>query len=479
MNRPFIFAIIAFALFGCGGGRGGGGPTLTVNQGSVKFEGSQLVPNFASSGSSVYSLTGAITRATFADLTPTIEETEIFVGYRTAEGTYRISAMDPSGNGLRTVCAVPDVPSNIRVSPAGTWVYFTLGTSLYRILAAGGSLVPILSNVSDYSLTTSGAKIVYYNSAGFGWFRANADGTTPVLITASLTHQRCIGCVSDTAVWVMGTGDPFPVSSMDINTGGILDSVSIGNVTMTQNTMRTNVTGLPAWGLVTITGTGGYQKMTTLSLAETSYRVTGPGIGGDIECSPQPDGKGMVTANGPLPSVFVHRPGTGSVLIFEPAGFVGGLGWGPFISSRSFVGSGLYTTGACATLFSENGNRLPGLVLADCVTRTSAVLQKVSPDAGNNVVFRLDCDNLSKLHYSNLMTYALTGVVTSATGLKGAFISFNAENGNVTSVVTFTRAPAVRKTATGLRLEGDGIFEHVITTGKTPQKRSHPSSVEL
>lgn len=78
----------------------------------------------------------------------------------------------------------------------------------------------------------------------------------------------------------------------------------------------------------------------------------------------------------------------------------------------------------------------------------------------------MNCDNLTKLHYTKSNSFAQVGVIGSLAGLKGPFIAFNAETRRVSNIVTFTKKPSVDRTPQGIVLEGGELVDHFDAEGK-------------
>ncbi|MEQ1824171.1 MAG: hypothetical protein ABL949_16815, partial [Fimbriimonadaceae bacterium] len=209
------------------------------------------------------------------------------------------------------------------------------------------------------------------------------------------------------------------------------------------------------------------------SLVGTINSGTTTGSIGTLAASP--DGKSLVgSVVGSTDTVFTCTadPSQFSRTTIVNEYILGSTYWSPFVTSRQFVPANVYTTGAAALLFSEFGKRMPALVLADCTTRASMVVTKAVSDNLSNVVYRLDCDDLSKLHYTKANSYAFNSVVTAAAGLKGCFVSFDAQSGEVTSVLTFTRSPSTRRVAGGFQVAGEGMVYFNLRTKHSLEPQS-------
>lgn len=95
---------------------------------------------------------------------------------------------------------------------------------------------------------------------------------------------------------------------------------------------------------------------------------------------------------------------------------------------------------------------------------------EVSGPSAANVVFRLDCDQLSRLYYTDDNSFRYRTVVGAAGSLKGAFVSFDASTGSVDSIVTFTKRPQAKWQAGRLMLTGgENLAVAMPVTGSTRQ----------
>lgn len=436
--------------------------TETVQQGDVTVRGDSLAASVTFNGSTVYTMTGNITNATYNDLNPTLPETEIFASVQaTVVSEHSIIAMSPDGTGVRTLATLPAsnfVPQEMSVSPAGTWLYYLqytgAHTSLFRIPTAGGSPVQIIDDCASYALSPNGAQILFRLLSHDGWHTANADGSGSVLVSSNTTYPYVLGYVNDKLAWLSSASGNAVIAQLSITNGsvGTLNT----NTGLYTDMGHTTFGHLPVWGFSNESAIWSIFGSSSSDLLQNCFQKSPAEIAiYHNGISPDPTGKSAVIAH------YAGGPGPGITIVGQTFSMIANnfysasaVAWGPFVKTRSFVGSGLYSTGAGAVLFSESGKTLPAIVLADAVTRTSCALTKISGDGNKNIAFRLDCDNLKKLHYSNMKNYALTKVIDTATGLKGAFISFDSDTGDIASVITFTKAPNARRTASGVHLEG-------------------------
>lgn len=479
MRRAFgLLGVLALSLVvGCGGGGGSSvtGPTETVSAGSVEVTGTNLATAAYAPGSTLYAVTGNISGAIYNDLSPTLAETEVYYCWRDDFSNWRLGAVLPFledgvaasfGDGsVRFINDIVGTPVEMRVDPQGNWVYLTLQTTtrrLYRYPAFGGPRQLISSDCNAFAFTPSGSQIVFTKaSTGNELWRMNPDGSNLKQIGLSMpsTFDSLWGCVSEDIVRGFGIVTPTPgttvgqsVIDVQISTGTVFQNgtgVSIGRVGLAQN-------GSCQWGFL---NDGSWRLFRSIGRSlnpdDLTFAVTPNYASNHLDICPSPDGsRAIITTNAPGGQLGRVTDGTSNTVLFGEQQ-VGEVAWGPYIRSRIFAGSGPFVGGSGAILFSENGEVLPVVVAADAVTRNSCVITRVSADGAKNTVYRLDCDNLSKLYYGVSPVYSYRPLVLSATGLKGAFISFSSESGKLVSVVTFAGSPNTSATADGVVVEGD------------------------
>lgn len=454
---PLSFGLL-FAV-GCGGGGAGpaSAPDQQVGPMTVSGEVRALAPTLLSGGATLYAITGTVSKVNFTDANPTVDETEVvFVG---ARGTaFAIMACSPDGTGLRVI--LNDVGIVPRMEVIGDWVYYVTPTEdLRRVRLSGGASVLVKATVSRFSSNLAGTKVYAYQTPSVTWpngrfISFNLDGTgvahmfpAPFTMTSA---DYFPGLLSDGSLVLVDNTGPTSTSFTAHSVNGtqrpggknhseIGESVSMENGTdlvylkTVGYTQRLLASGISSW------------QLETLSAPRSDY-----------DMAIAPGGSRIAFANGVTfgsTGILVDTvPLTATNRIFAGSALV--VSWGPLVKARTFVGTGGAFSAAGAFLFSERGSVLPAVVWADATTRSSIQLTKVSADGAQNVVYRLNCDDLTKLSYSNSLNYTPTHVVTAASGLKGAFISFNGDTGKVESLSTFAATPTVSVVDGTLKIEG-------------------------
>lgn len=462
MRTVAALGIVGLLLVsGCGGGGGGtaSGPLEKVGAGSVEATGTNLLLDVQAPGATLYALTGNISGAIYNDLSPTLDETEIY--YCSKDdifGNWRLQAISPGDGSVRFIADLVGSPREMRVDPAGNYVYLILQTTsqrLYRYPTAGGPRQLISSSCSSFALTPSGHKVVFIKAGtNDGIWKMNPDGTGVALAHNATIYTTIWGCTSDDSVRVYDS--VVQVSDIKLTGVGLTpqdNTNGFGSVSMSQD-------GTAEWGFV-LDGTWHLFRSAGRFVDASSSTVytTTPYASSHIDIGSSPDAtKAVVSTSSTGTAVGRITDGTSNTIILEEQALAQ-VAWGPFVRSRIFAGAGPFVSGAGAVVFSEYGEVLPAVVLADAVTRSSVVVTKVSTDGSKNTVYRLNCDNLSKLYYAVNPAYRYQAIVTSATGLKGAFISFASDTGKLVSVVTFSGTVNAAATSDGVVIEGD-LTEH-------------------
>jgi len=457
MRARNLTLLAVLLISGCGGGGSdlppAGGSTVTA--GNLQLTGTLDPVSFTSGiGANVYALTGSITKATMTDPNPTLDETEIFTSMTSNIGD-ELVAMSPSGSNQRVVAT--GVNANF-LAVSTTYVYYlqSATSTLYRVPYGGGTATTLKTGVLSFALSPDGSKLLYITAVSELRY-CNADGTGDNLIT-SPGPRIVMGFLSSTKGLIFdGSGNLY---SAALSPGGSI--VGIGSyaglsVAGTQaNAHKVAWYDGASLHSSIFTPTGSMSDLTT-PIASTFLRSIGYA----------PDGSAFALArSGTIDLLELWYPDLTPGSVLGRDYFYHSVAWGPFMASRQFLPSGTFATAGAAILFSETSSRVPSVVIADATTRTTMAATRVSVDGAVNITYRLDCDQLTKLFYSKGANYALNQVVNSISGLKGAFVSFDATTGLLSSVVTFTKRPTVSHRSGSLVIEGDGLTLHDLKASK-------------
>lgn len=471
MRQRAALALLSLTLVaaGCGGGGAAGlstGPDPQTQVGPMSVQGDvrALAPTVTSGGATLYAVKGSVNGATMMDASPTVEETEVYFVSDRSTGI-SIMACSPDGSGLRVLTPTAFIT---QMQVFGGFVYFvettdSINYTLKRVNSAGGIPSTVKANVSHFTLNPSATKIYGYQLPTANWPQGrfmsfNPDGSGVAHMfpppTALGPFDYLPGVTSDgSLVWadyVNGVGMTYKAYSL----GGVLrSSTDLGYFPEAVSMENGKDIVYDRYDSVFYRNDIGYTTIWPRGEVGIANRY-------DNRSAVSPGGTHFAFSNnGAEPGIYVHAPGDAAGLkIHSNRGR--GVAWGPLITQRDFfAGTGFSSAGAL--LFSERGLVLPAVVWADATTRNTIMLTKVSADGAQNVVYRLDCDQVTRLAYSNSLNYTPVNVAgATAAGIKGAFISFSADSGKVASITTFKGTVSALLEDGFLKVSGaDAVFK--------------------
>lgn len=473
-GRGSLFVLAGCLLLsGCGGGSGTGGAVVgggggVATAGMFTLEGQVTDPQILAAGDeggNVYGITGNITSATMRDPEPTDAEGEI-VFYETNSAGKVIMAMGPDGTGLRQICVAPGAVNQIHTEPTGSYLYFQANNAIYRVSVRGGTPTLILSDVESFALTPSGSVIVAERNSSNQIVKCTSSGGSVQILSTPATEQIVLSCPSESyAVLWQGTD----INSL-VLTAGSTPAFRFGSGPN------------PAYYVNQAASGGLFVRMDGSVADKYNYNmayVSAPGEEQDWDRNSTDNVRKFVyLAASPQGTAFIGREylAASQISLISPSFEVirelheganaGPMNWTRPVAARAFVGAGTsYPTGVGAMLFAEVGTTVPSVVFADAVTRASISLTPVSQQGSSNVIYRIEGDNLNKLAYTKTNGYVINTVISAASGLKGALVSFDAATGKVTTVVTYTKKPTVNRTAAGYEISGEGIADVIDGSG--------------
>lgn len=463
MRRAW-FPLVPFGMLlaGCGGGGSTltSGPDPETRVGPMNVEGSveTLAPTVTPGGATLYAVSGSVNGAKMTDANPTVDETEVFFASDRASGI-GIMACSPDGRGLRFVTATSYVQS---IKVVGGFVYYVetpdaVVYSLMRVKASGGSPTTVKSNISQFAFNLAQDKIYGYQLPSASWpngrlMSFNTDGTATSHMFATdfalSSNDFLAGVTSDGSILLVDLQSPSFSAYKTFSPGG------------SPRGATSFAAGAECVGMENGTDVF-YQRVASVfervfvgSTGIWPREVVGVANRYDNRVAVSPGGTHFAFSNDHTATgIYVHEPGNVAGLkVYGQRGRA--VAWGPFITQRDFF-AGLGFSSAGAMLFSERGPVLPAVVWADATTRNSITLTKVSADGGQNVVYRLNCDQLTRLAYSNSLNYTPVDVAgATESGVRGAFISFNAESGKVETLTTFKGTVNATQKDEGLLVSG-------------------------
>lgn len=470
-----VAALFILSLVGCGGGGSEGAlAPESMNSGQLAAEGRGLKP-YAASGTSatIFGISGAITRAVYNDVNPTMSETEIVFSDYYGES---IKAIAPDGTGERTILTgAGQQISWIRVSLNASWVYFQAydsGTGTYtikRVAIGGGTPTTIATGAATgFALTPDAAKIVYRLSGSGNLYYANADGTSPVLIASGVFYQ-VVHCpdTTHTVLWdISGL-----LYSVTMAAGQTLSAIAAAEYAA----FGTNPTTARIWGWDSGASVWRWEKarITAVNMTGTSnFFAYDAGNFNVMESQVGPDDRTLaIPQASPEAGLYVADFPTPNFSPVWRGGYVGACAWTPYIPTRNLVNTGSVYTAAGAVLTSQVGSVTKAFVLLEATTNSSTSLTRVDTDSGAEIVYQIDCDAIKKMHYSDTNNYALKAIVPSQSTNKAALVSFNGTTGRVQTIITVVRKPEFITTRNGKELVADCIGEiYSAENGMQPMK---------
>ncbi|MCC7435119.1 MAG: hypothetical protein IT363_10580 [Methanoregulaceae archaeon] len=463
--------LLVVAVAGCGGG-GAGAMTPEPDQsaGPMRVQGNLNLPvvDVLTGGLTVYGFSGAITKAYWTDATPTLEETELVFARSSLRTGEVILACEPDGSNERTIVSLSAIPKQVRVSPDGAWLYYVEGTTLKRIPMGGGAPTQVLTDVNSFALTPSGTRAVVHRPTSNVISVVNVNGTgVEVRLDSTVTNDAgIVGCLSEeAAVFINYRWATNP----SVGTLQLTGPSQTYNYFFTGSNSSVRDVALDARrDMVYVYCESSDLKTRVWEYAFILHAMLIREVRDDLPQTPFPVSSSFAPDN--LRMVAIRTTNPPSLVTLDRDFNVTGTivqdvfmryvtDWAPAPTFRTFVGAGNYASGAAAVLFTDKGGRTPAVVLADCSTRASMTLTRVSETSDATLIYRLECDNLTKLHYTKSNSFTQVSVVGSITGLKGAFISFNGETGRVSNVVTYTKRPTISRSGRQWAVEGEGIAE--------------------
>ena len=448
----------------------------------MRFEGQVNTPESAvTSGVTCYAVTGNITTATLLDANPTPAESEILYS-RDGPSGWEIVGTNPDGTGFRSVVAnMPQAAYGLAVDPSGKYVYYTRNGNLQRTEIRDGTSNTILAGETSFGFNASGSKIAYRKAGTDQLWTANSNGSGAILLNSYPGGTpEVLGCIDDQYMMVRDTLGNQQFYAVDLTTGvasTAVDYSSAGPVFLVGYSaferclyvyfLNTQASKFQMHRLILPHGTHGVEQHLTYNDAN-------------------PLTIGITASGGPAPQMLAafdnHRFKTldaygANVREWPIDNHVYGTAWPAARSSLPMAGIGTpFLSGAGAILISEMSTRTPAVIVADAVTRTSMVTTSLNDSGNGNPLYRIDCDNLSKLSSASANGYAWKHWVSGATGLKGAIVSFDGATGTIANIVTFNRKPTVSQQGGEWTIEGDLVS---IYDGKTGKARPVSARVTL
>jgi len=472
---PASFAavlLMALALNGCGGSSGagvstgggtssGGSPIMT-NSGPFTFTASIALPpvtmggrnaavvGFA--GGTITSATAKLPPPSSTNLTAALAntliaydddgQTKIFnygtdAIYPIGEGIGTTFSTSPSFSGVGNRLAVAQRDSN---SVAQTFVESLDGSSKVAIGRASGSVNPSPAYSPDGSkiaflcLDSAGKKRLALVPAGGGSTTFITDGTdNPANPVWSPDGTKVV------YVDQLAGSDRWSPMTFAVSSGGV--PIPLGVSPPGTAPFITFLGGDPgdlveSYNFSGTTFTERFRNGSRVVLSENADIVNG--------ISGSPIGKFLLIGDSTTNTINLlnaDAPTLTPTPLIAGNGLVRSPNWGPYLTSKTLIGSGgAFGVSAGAILYGAAGSTVGGIVSVDAVTKSSISVQ---PQGNSNptqsIIFAtVTGTNLTSFKYMNGLNGAVVTVFSGTSpGVSGALVSFDADTGNVLSVVTY------------------------------------------
>lgn len=466
-QRLGLLALCLVLLSGCGGGgdstpvNGGGGSVIAA--GPMRMTGTVGQPQVWMGGPlTTYALTGNITSANYVDTNPTLQESELLYSRMGPAGNEILGVNFGDGSVRTIIPNMPQYATNLCVDPSGRYCYYIRSNNLQRTDIRDGTSNTLIAGVDSFAFTEDGSQLVYRKNGTDQLWHAASNGSGQTLYGSYPTEQpQVLGCVNAQYMFVRGTGAlAGRIYLMNVSTGALISGAGYNNATIywMAYSYREHAVYVHF-----------YQSIWPVG---EQYRIERIGI----IIPPNTIGyEPFLKAGAPLPIVGAMGGPEDQTLAgwtdsqaeaIDPYGTpmyssvhntrVFGCAWVGARTSVKMAGASTpFATGVGGMMFSEVGPTMPTVVVVDAVTRNSVTITSLSNGTDGNSVYRVDCDDLSRLSYANGGGYAWTHLIGAPSGLKGAVISFQAETGKIGNVVTFNKKPTVIRAGKGWQVTGD------------------------
>ncbi|MFI5385931.1 MAG: TolB family protein [Fimbriimonadales bacterium] len=444
LKSRFPFTASSLALLvaaGCGGGSGGagGGQTTTMGQVAITYTSNPQSRVGSTTGSvAVVGLAGAALTTVSFNPPPNIADTKIsfLMG-----GEIRLYSLRDS-----SVATVPLSMTGIKwpaISGDGrlAFIYFDQATTkdqIYTCDLDGSHLTRVTANGIYHeqpSWSPDNTKLVFQN------------GTTNVLFTVSATGG------SETSLAVVGAYPSWSPDGTRIaydDTFGTVFTIPATGGTPTAMfgvAVATPSSTMPVWTpdskSLVVSAANGPNRGACLVAADGTRNnlvLTTPPVSssGDLFPSVAPDQSAIVVerlgtnVNLWTAPFFAGAPATRIVDTTPDGSSPEFPKWSPFLSNRTFVGTGasMGTTSA-GILWSETGSSFASFLSFKASSATSSTITPQTSGGGADLIFLLKASSITSISYTN--GYYLPPVTITAAAPQ-ALVSYDASTGQVSMV---------------------------------------------
>ena len=399
-------------------------------------------------------------------------------------GGYELVGANFGDGSVRTISSGMALQAtSLRCDPSGRWAYYLRSGNLQRTDIRDGTSNTILAGVQSFGFDNTGTQIYYRKSANTEIWKAALNGSGQVLVgNYSTESPDVLGVFNSQFLITRSTAVPKAFYLLDVGTGA-LSFFAQYNTEVTPQWVSYNARErciynsifwsaapidsqyrIERWALQT---PAGGLNLQTFRMAPSSLLMNG-GWGG-----PEPR---TIVSYDSTKAYTIDAYGTVTSFL-GPETTVFGACWNGARTTIQLVGVGTpFPTGVGGVILSEVLSRNPGIVVADGVTRGTVAITSLNESGNGNLVYRVDCDNLSKLSYASANGYAWRHLITAASGLKGAIVSFEGYTGKIATILTFSKKPVVSRVGNQWKVEGDLVD---VIDGKTGAKRPASPVVTL
>jgi len=332
---------------------------------------------------------------------------ETFLGTLTFGGQVVVATLDGTGVPVGNHSVNPQQAA---ISPDGTKIAYIQTDAVQdcqvALVSASGGATTFLTNLLEVPVnpvwSPDGKKIVYFSTKDFDTYVLKSIAVSP-------------GGV-DIPTFSIETDLPPFVTFLGGDPGDIAVS-SVLNGTTTVQRLRNGSTTFLAITKDSIQGISGSPVGKFLLLGDDST-----GKINLMNCDVPPFTQTPLISGGDVPN------------------------WGPYVQSKPLLGTGgVLGSTAGAVLYGAAGSMVGGILAVDATNESSIQIQtQGNPNPTQSIIFaNVTGTNLTSLKYVNGMYGSVVTVLNGADpNVAGAVVSFDADTGNVLSVVTYAAALA-------------------------------------
>ena len=478
-------------LAGCGGGGGGpaggggvpagpgGEQTLNIGNFVTRVSGTTQQPISVSGyGATVTGVAGGtVSSLTLSNPTPTpgnspqtLAQSRIL--FNRGGQIYVMGANGGSPLALST--GLTSVDGRPTWSPDGSKIVFSAPvTSInhYQIFTmnANGSGVTRISDGTNDDLgpawTSVGNKVAFYRQDFSGHnqiYTMNYNGTSVYRVSDGTSDD-------DSPTW-SPAGDKIAFVRNSSPPQIYVANADGSAVHLLTSKLATSSLRDPAWSpdgtkIAMFVGAGGYDTLSLVSADGLDVRALTSGSVYDNTPAWSPDGTKLAftrfnTTTHLHQICTVNLDGTSAYAITDGSG--GGdtaPSWSPYVQSRKLVGSGGLALSSAGFIAGQQGNNVTSVVVFNATTPNTAFLTTPATllQGQPSLAITVTADLLTSLVFVNNFSYPASTILGGTTTATGAVVTFNANDGTVSTVLPFNANKAA-VTGGGSERKGDELI---------------------